>query len=92
MASLSFVGVSIFASIYTPTSMGEWKNVAYIGVIAVFGFGFTSIVTLYALDPKVKWMETKKQIEGFRKNMWILLGLSWGAFLLLTTGLLIAFL
>lgn len=91
MASLSFVGVSIFVSIYSPTGTGAWKNVAYVGILAVFGFAWTSIAALYRLDPKVRGLETEKGIEITRRWIWALLISSWGAFFLLIIGLLITF-
>lgn len=94
MASMSFVGVSILISIYSPlgiTEAGPWKRVAYMGIIAAFNFSFTSIFALIRLGPKVKEPETNEKIERTCRGIWVLLSISWASFFLLIAGLLLTF-
>lgn len=94
MASMSFVGVSIIISIYPPsavTGAGAWRNVAYLGVVAVFGFSATSIAALIWLDPTLKGLKTKREREMTHKGIWVLILVSWFSFLALIAGLLITF-
>lgn len=91
MASISFVGVSILILIYSPsgvTAPGAWKDVAYFGIAAVFGFSATSILSLIAIDPQKKW---GKEIKKARKMIWALLLMSWLFFLVLIAGLWLTF-
>lgn len=95
MASISFVGVSILVLIYSPSGVveaGPWKDVAYYGIVAVYGFAATSIITLIALDPRLKVLGQKKVKEFIHKGIWILLLVSWISFLVLIAGLLLTFL
>ncbi len=94
MASISFVGVSILVLIYSPsgvTATGAWRDAAYFGVAAVFGFAIVSILTLIVLDPKIVRWESKKRVDQVREWMWGLLLLSWFFFLALIGGLFFTF-
>lgn len=93
MASMSFVGVSILILIYSPlgaTVPGAWRDVAYFGIVAVFGFAWTSITALVGLGPKVKGL-TEKEIKRRHKLLWALLAMSWSCFFVLIAGLLLTF-
>jgi hypothetical protein len=92
MASLSFVGVSIFASMQLSAGTAEWKNVAYIGVVAAFSFAVLSILSIIDLDPMRKRSFTIEDMKWIRTKTWILLLIGWMSFLLLIGGLLITFL
>lgn len=95
MASISFVGVSILISIYSPSGVigsEVWNFVAYAGVAAVFAFAVASINALRALDPYAKkWSKSDKGMKKLRGKIWGYMWIGWGFFFILIAGLIFTF-
>jgi len=95
MASISFVGVSILISIYSPSGVigsEVWNIVAYVGVAAVYVFAIASINALRALDPYAKkWSKGDKGMKKIRRRIWQYMGIGWAFFFILIAGLLFTF-